>query len=101
MVVGTGNLAASIESSERTPNVDRSIGETDQFSHVVVEAMAEASGVEVHEISPIYETIDADALDDLFGCRHDGTLRTGGRVAFDHGECEIVVEPGRVLIFCD
>ena len=101
MVVDTGNLAASIESSDRTPKVKHSVGETDHPSQVVVTAMAEALGVEAHEISPLYETIDPDALDDLFGHRHDGTLRTGGRIAFDHGECEVVIEPDRILVFCD
>lgn len=99
MVVDT--LAASIESSERTPDAERPVGEDDRFSRVAVEAMAEALDAGVHEISPLYESIDPDALDDLFGRRHDGGRRTGGRVAFDHGKCAVVVEPDRVSVFRD
>lgn len=101
MVVDTGNLAASIESSERTPDVERPVDEADQLSQVIVAAMAEALDTEVHEIPPLYESVDPEALDDLFGRRHDGTLRDGGRIAFDHDECEIVAESDRVFVFCD
>lgn len=101
MVVDTGSLATSIESSERTPDAERPVDEADQLSQVVVGAMAEALDAETHEVSPLYESVDPEALDDLFRVRHDGTLRNGGRIAFDHGECEIVVEADQVLVFCD
>lgn len=94
-------ITTSLESSDRTPDVERPVAESDQLSHVVIEAMAEALHVEAHEISPLYGSIDPDALDDLFGCRHNGAGRTGGRVAFDHGKCRVVAEPDRVLVFCE
>jgi hypothetical protein len=101
MFVDIRNLAASVEPSERTPDVERPVREGDQPSQVVVEAMAEALDTDIREISPLYGTVDPNALDALFGRRHDGTLRTGGCVAFDHGECRAVVESDRVSVFVD
>ena len=101
MGANTTNSVTGIESNERTPAVSHRVGDDAQPSHVVVAAMADARDCEMHELSPLYETIDPGALDDLFGHRHDGTPRTEGRVEFVHGDCEVVVEPDHVLVFCD
>lgn len=56
---------------------------TGALSTTVVTAVAEAAGVDPLEIgTPLYECIDPEALDDLFGDKHDGTTRGGGRVVF-------------------
>ncbi|WP_276299945.1 HalOD1 output domain-containing protein [Halorussus lipolyticus] len=95
----TGNSVTRVES--RTPAVERRVDEANTPSQAVVTAIAEALDTDVRELPPLYETVDSDALDTIFGRRHDGTPRTDGRVEFDHHDCRVVVDPDRVRIFCD
>ena len=54
------------------------------ISTTVIEAVSEAADVDPIDIgTPLYDCIDPDALDALFGNRHDGTPRSGGRVVFE------------------
>lgn len=67
------------------------IAENDTVSDLVVEAVAEADGIDPIELTPpLYEVIDPDALDQLFSpSSADGRL--GGRVTFFYNGYEVVV----------
>jgi len=69
-----------------------------RLSIAVVEAVAEARGVEPVEMEEtLYEAVDPDALDRLFGDRTDGEF--AGRVVFELGVHEVTVESnGDVLV---
>lgn len=47
-------------------------------SDAIVTAIAETEGVDPLEMDPLYDVLDPDALDGLFGSRTDGTPRRGG-----------------------
>ncbi|HMB50116.1 HalOD1 output domain-containing protein [Natronoarchaeum rubrum] len=64
-----------------TPTPQRDDSAAQSPSEAVVEALADAKGVDPLELEPLYQVIDPDALDALF----DGTAggdRRQGRVEF-------------------
>jgi hypothetical protein len=66
---------------------------------VLAEGLAEASGVTAMDLPPLYETIDVEAITDLFsGDRDDGDKKL---VSFSHENWNVFVRgDGRVRI-CD
>lgn len=56
----------------------------------VVEAVAEAEGVEPEELEPLYEVVDPDALEELFAPTST-TGRMEGRVVFTYDGYEVTV----------
>lgn len=60
--------------------------EDESVSEAVVRAVADAEGVPPTEVTPpLYESVNPEALDDLFGSR------PGGHVAFPYCGYEVVV----------
>ena len=58
------------------------------LADAVIAALVEASGTPATEIPPLYETVDPDALENLFGARINGPDRIRGRISFHHyGYC--------------
>lgn len=58
-------------------------------STATVMAVAAAAGVEPDALPPLYDTIDPDALDDLFRSPH--AIRSDVRVSFTYAGCDVVV----------
>lgn len=73
------------------------LADDDRISAAVVDALADANGVDPLELDPLYETIDPDALDSLFSTT-DGSTRTHhGKVRFTTNGYEVeVTSTGRV-----
>lgn len=46
-------------------------------SNAIVSAIADTEDVDPLEVDPLYDVLDPDALDGLFGSRSDGTPRYG------------------------
>lgn len=62
------------------------------LSVTVVAAVAEAVDADPTEVMvPVYERVDPDALDAIFGDRPDGTPRTEAHVTFDVWDLRVVV----------
>ncbi len=72
----------------------------DRLSIAVIEAVAEFEGISPTDVRPVlYELVDPDALDALFGPTRCGTPRAEGHVAFDYSEHDVTVySDGRVEI---
>ena len=70
------------------------------LSAVVVQAVADAEGVDPIELQrPLYEAIDPDALDALFGGSDPDATTLPGRVEFAyHGYTVVARSDGTVLI---
>lgn len=67
--------------------VEAEIVDDDTISGAVIEAIAEAEGTDVIELSPpLYEVIEPEALEHLF----DGHS-TLGKVVFTYNGCEVSV----------
>jgi hypothetical protein len=63
-------------------------------SCTVVEAVADVKGVPSMSLTPpLYEVIDPDTLDQLFGDRSLGG-QLNGRVTFNYNGCEVIVRGG-------
>lgn len=60
----------------------------DRPSKQVIEAVAEATDSVRTELRPLYEVIDPDALDSLFG---SSRARTTATVTFRYGGCSVTV----------
>lgn len=60
-------------------------------SEAVIDTVAEENETAPHELPPLYEAIDPDALDQLFA------NRDGGTVTFCCCEHEITVEPNGTI----
>lgn len=99
MGADTRDLATDIGPAERLPDAEHRIENADQLSHAITEALAAALDCETFEVPPLHDTVDLDALAALFGSQYDGTPRTGGRVAFVHGDCDVVVTSGVVRVY--
>lgn len=70
--------------------------DADSLSTAVVNAIADAEGVDPTELEPLYETVNPDALDALFRPVSDGDRRTG-RATFRMNGYEVVAtSSGRV-----
>ncbi|WP_254522960.1 HalOD1 output domain-containing protein [Natrinema caseinilyticum] len=73
-------------------------------SRAVIEAIADAEGVQPAEIVPpayesLYAAVDPDALDALFGDRSSGVSRSRGTVSFEFCGYEVTIDrDGRVLL---
>ena len=69
-------------------------GET--VSEAVVDAVADAKGVDPLDLDPLYDTVDPDALDSIF--RHaSGTA--SAELTFEMAGCEVLVrEAGEVVV---
>ncbi|WP_158056005.1 HalOD1 output domain-containing protein [Halorussus halophilus] len=61
-------------------------------SELVVEAISICVGAEPTDLGvTLYDVVDPDALDRLFGVQTDGTPRVGGQVTFSIADCTVEV----------
>lgn len=64
---------------------------SNDVSRTVVEAVAEAKGIDPLELTPpLYEVIDPDALDQVFAASQTNG-RMNGQVTFSYNEYEVTV----------
>lgn len=61
----------------------------------VVEELASAKGVDVFEVSPLFDSVDPDALEQLFA---DGAAVDHVAVEFTHDGYRVRIDGGRVSI---
>lgn len=78
-------------------SADQTTPETVPLSFRIIEAIAEAEGVDPTDIEPpeyeaLYDVLNPEALDGLFAPREDGTPRSPGEVAFQFCGYDVVVE---------
>ncbi|WP_251341396.1 HalOD1 output domain-containing protein [Haloplanus halophilus] len=73
-----------------TYTVDYSETSDIELSVTVVHAVLEATGKEPTEVN-LNDAIQPDALNRLFGDKHDGTPRSGGTLTFAFAGCEVTV----------
>ena len=76
-------------------NADRTTTElaadSQPISQTVVLAVAEATGDDAMELPPLYDTIDPDALNELFDSSTGGAITRSGRVEFTYASCDVTV----------
>jgi hypothetical protein len=60
-------------------------------SQTVVLAVAEATGDDAMELPPLYDTVDPDALNELFDSSTGGAVGRSGRVEFTYAGCDVTV----------
>ncbi len=99
------NGYAPSTSQSRSPSLYRATHDPNgpaALSTTVIHALADCMGVDVTDSRiSLYDTVDPDALNELFRPRHDGTPRTGGTLTFVvdghhvtvRGDGEIQIEP--------
>lgn len=69
------------------------------ISEGVVYAVAEHTGTDPQELTPLHDVVDPDALNQLFESNGSDGERTQGRVTFDYCECTVTVSAdGSVLV---
>lgn len=101
MGADTRELVTAIGTAERPPDAEYRIENAEGIGHAVIESLADALDCEPHEVPPLHDTVDLDALEALFGSQYDGTPRTDGRIAFVHGDCDVVIASGVVRVYRD
>jgi hypothetical protein len=85
-----------------TPVVDAQYGpESDRSpAEVIIDALAEAAGVDPLELPPLYEFVDSDALDSMFE-EHNGAIDSNALLSFQNENWNVFVRAdGRVRV-CD
>jgi hypothetical protein len=65
---------------------------SEPLSTWVVEVVTQVKGCESSALTPLYYSVDPDALDRLFAARPDGTARAAGSVSFELDEYEVTVD---------
>lgn len=85
-----------------TPVVDAYYGSSNDRSpsEVIVEALAEAAGIDPLELPPLYEFVDTDALNALFD-RHDGAEDAGALLSFTVDTWNVFVRADGRIRVCD
>ena len=73
------------------------IGPDESVSTAVVRAVSAVNGRDPLSLRPLTEVLDPDALDRLFGSRHDGAPRLAGRLTFVYSKCCVTVDNGEYL----
>lgn len=73
------------------------IGAGESVSTAVRRVVSAVKGCKPSELEPIAQSVDPDALDDLFETQEDGPSRTGGRVSFVYSDCHISIDNGEYL----
>ena len=82
--------------SGSTTDTVRTISGGETVSEAVVNAVADAKGVDPLDLDPLYDTIAPDALDRLFG---DYPGSGSAELRFELSRCEVVVrEAGEVVV---
>ena len=88
-------MAGSTFDAEPNPQ----IAQNTSPSEAVIEAVADAEGVEPTDLQPLYDVLDPDALDALFQPRSHGGRSSRGQIAFEYHGYEIHVdEDGQVTL---
>lgn len=72
----------------------------ESLSAAVIEAVADAADLDPADLGTrLYDRVDPDALDDLFGDRHNGLPRGSGHVVFSLLDYEVTVySDGHVVV---
>jgi hypothetical protein len=85
-------MTGTIGDTIRTNDSDEAVSET------VVNAVADAKGVDPLELDPLYDAVDPDALDSLFG-HHAGAGSSSVELSFTMARCEVLVRgAGEVVV---
>jgi hypothetical protein len=72
--------------------MEYNISPEEPVSQAVVTAVSIFEGRDPTTIDPLTETIDPDALDQIFTSRFNGRPRCGGRVSFVYSQSRITVD---------
>ena len=85
-----------------TPVVDAEYESESDVSptEVIIEALAEAAEIEPIELPPLYEFVDPDALDQLFG-EHDGAAHADALLSFQVETWNVFVRADGRIRVCD
>ena len=84
--------------TEPVSNTVRTLTGEEETSAAVVSAVADAKGVDPLELDPLYDVIDADALDAIFSPAQ-GTAPRSAELRFSMAGCEVVVRgTGEVVV---
>jgi len=96
----TPSLRPSRQSRAGTYTAHHDMDSDERLSITVVLAVADVAGVDAAAIDPIlYDSVDPDALDELFSSQFDGTPRTGGHVGFTLLDHDVTVySDGEIVI---
>ena len=85
-----------------TPVVDAEYGEASDRTPVeaIIDAVAEAAATDPLALSPLHDTIDADAIDRLFA-QHDGAAEAEALLSFRFETWNVFVRADGRIRVCD
>lgn len=76
--------------TETAPGTVRTVRRSDHVTEAVVDAVAEAKGVDPLELEPLYTVVDPDALNNMFRPAV-GSASSALELSFSMEGCEVVV----------
>lgn len=74
--------------------MDHEISDRETVSEAVVLAVAEAEGCVPTALDPLTETVDPDALDDLFNPGNGRSRRTNIYISFIYSQSQVTIARG-------
>lgn len=77
--------------ANRSKHFTYDISANEAPSEAVVKAVASLTNMSVLELDPLYDVIDPDALDELFGNEDDRAARRGRSLTIVFNDCEVTV----------
>lgn len=87
----------SVPPSERA-DLTYSLDQNECPSEAVVRAVASLTGTPILDLEPLYEVIDPDHLDGLFGQSRGAEYLQNSSVSFSYNECTVIVTPDAVHV---
>lgn len=70
---------------------------THLLTEQIITAVADATNTTPHELPPLYEAINPDALNRLFAPTYTGDSRADGRITFLYADHEVVIHGSDVV----
>ncbi|WP_433631726.1 HalOD1 output domain-containing protein [Halomicrococcus sp. NG-SE-24] len=83
---------------ERRSEFTYDVGTDESPSHAVVNAVAAYTNRSPIDLDPLYDVVDPDHLDGLFGKRGPESSRAGGSFVLLFGGCEVTVTRDEIRV---
>jgi hypothetical protein len=90
--VGPGEATA-----RKSREFEYEIGPDESVTTAVVRMASAVDGRSPQFMPPLRNVVDPRALDAIFEAKPEGTARTGGRLSFVYGSCQVLLQSGEYL----
>jgi hypothetical protein len=85
------------DTARESGHLEYEIGPDESVTTAVVRVASAVDGRSPQFMPPLRNVVDPRALDAIFEAKPEGSVRTGGRLSFVYGSCQVLIESGEYL----